>query len=379
MKPKRCLLTSVLIASTLLANPRDVKSTFDLIKKGSALSARDAEKLEERLRKKPGDEEARVQLLSYYAGPPTDLDLPAVKAARSKHILWIIENDPKEGLGLFQIATGIYRINCQGDELADTDAFERASHKWLEQLQKNPRNSEIRRASVDAIQFCRPEQAEQILTDAKDASGLGRLYASAILGINGESYRNSDPAGSDSGFRARPFAEKARQILETESNKDVVVAAARTLLRQGATLWADGKLDWDYTPLGNALLAKAKNLAPDEITLVTLPTTLPARGERPAATIRVGGNVQSTKLVRKVAPVYPPAARDRGVEGTVQLTALIGLDGKVLYLRADAGPAELIPASVEAVRQWEYQTTTLNGKPCYVETRIDVRYTLAPQ
>jgi protein TonB len=97
---------------------------------------------------------------------------------------------------------------------------------------------------------------------------------------------------------------------------------------------------------------------------------------RQTATIRVGGNVQSAKLVRKVAPVYPPAARDRGIEGTVQLTALIGLDGKIIYLRADAGPSELIPPSVEAVRLWEHKTTTLDGKPCYIQTRIDVNYTL---
>jgi len=44
---------------------------------------------------------------------------------------------------------------------------------------------------------------------------------------------------------------------------------------------------------------------------------------------------------------------------------------------ADAGPAELISASLEAVRQWEYKPATLNGKPCYVETRIDVNFTLS--
>jgi len=379
MKSTRGVLIAVMVASTLNTNARDVKSAFELIKKGSALSTSDAKKLEDRLLEKPGDEEARIQLLSYYAGPPVGADLSAVKAARARHILWLIENDPKDGLGLFQIATGVYRLHCQGDDLADPDAFRLASQMWLEQVQRNPGNSAIRHAAVEAIRFCSPEQAEQLLTEGNDASGLGRLYASAILGTTGESYRNSDPAGSDPAFRARPFAEKARQLLEAATTKDLVVAASRTLLREAATLWADGKLDWDYTSVGNSLLAKAKKLAPDEITLLTLPQTLPARGERPPATIRVGGNVQSAKLVRKVTPAYPPAARDLGIEGIVQLTALIGLDGKVLYLRADAGPAELVAASVEAVRRWEYQPTMLNGKPCYVETRIDVNYTLSPR
>jgi hypothetical protein len=377
MKRPRAAIVALAVASALYAHPRDPKISYDLIKKGSVLSAKDAEKLEDRLKKKTGDEEARIQLLSYYAGPPPGADLSAVREARSRHILWLIENDPKDGLGLFQISTGIYRVHCQGDDLADPDAFERASRAWLEQARKNPANSDIRRAAVDAIQYCSPEKAEQILTEGKDASGLGHLYASAILGITGESYRNGDPAGSDASFRARPFAEKARAILEAAADKGLVVAGARTLLRQGAVLWADGKLDWDYTAMGNSLLTRARNLAPDEITLVTLPTELPARGERPPMTITVGGNGQERKLVRKVLPLYPPVARDRGIEGTVHLTALIGLDGKIMYLRADAGPAELIPAAVEAVRQWEYQTTTLNGKPCYIRTRIDVNYVLS--
>jgi hypothetical protein len=84
--------------------------------------------------------------------------------------------------------------------------------------------------------------------------------------------------------------------LEHATDKDLLVAAAIGLLRDGAILCADGKLDWDYTPLGNSVLTKAKGLAPDAMTLLTLPTTLPARGERPPVTIRVGGNVQLANL-----------------------------------------------------------------------------------
>lgn len=363
----------------LQAHPRDAKTTYDLLKKGSALVRKDAEKLEERVKKKPDDEEARIQLLSYYATPPAGADLSAVKAARSSHILWLINNDPKDGLGLFQIATGVYRLHCQGDDLADPEAFSRASELWLEQVKRNPGNVEIRRSAVDAIQFCSPEQAEPILIEGKDGAGLGRLYATAALGVTGRSYLNGDPAGSAPAFRERPFAQRARRLLEEATDRDLLVAAAITLLRDGATLWADGKLDWDYTSLGNSLLVKAKAAAPDEIPLLTLPTVLPARGERPPVTLRIGGNVQAAQITRKVAPAYPPSARDLGIQGTVQLTALIGLDGKILYLRADTGPTELVPASIEAVRQWEYRPTLLNGRPCYVETRIDVNYALTPR
>lgn len=95
-------------------------------------------------------------------------------------------------------------------------------------------------------------------------------------------------------------------------------------------------------------------------------------------TIRVGGNVQAKQIVRKVSPVYPPDARVRGVQGTVRMTALIGLDGSIQYLQTLSGPAELVPASMQSVRQWKYKPTLLNGRPCYVVTQIDVNFVLSP-
>ena len=357
MKAPTSIVPALMLAFSLHAHPRDVRTTFDLLKKGVNLSEKDAEKLEEIVKTKPDDEEARIQLLSYYAAPPTGADLSIVKAARARHILWLIENDPKDGLGLFQVATGVYRVHCQGDDLADPDVFKRVAEMWLEQIKKNPEDGQIRRKAVAAIQFCSPEQAEAILTEAKDETGLGRLYGGAVLGITGESYRNNDPSGSDPSLRERPFAAKARRALEEATDRDLLVAGAEDLLRDGAILWADGKLDWDYTPIGSLVLAKAKAAAPDAMMLLALPTTLPARGERPPPILRVGGNVQAKQFIRKVSPTYPPDARARGIQGTVRMTALIGPDGKILFLHAESGPTELVPASMEAVRQWQYKPT----------------------
>jgi len=127
MSAMRGIAVVAAILLVLPAGARDAKATYDLIKRGTTLSATDATKLEEQLKANPGDEDARIQLLYYYAGPPADTGLSSVKAARATHILWLIENDPKEGLALFQISTGVYRLHCQGDELADSEAFGRAS------------------------------------------------------------------------------------------------------------------------------------------------------------------------------------------------------------------------------------------------------------
>jgi hypothetical protein len=197
--------------------------------------------------------------------------------------------------------------------------------------------------------------------------------------MTGRSFLDFQPSGSDSGFRVRPFAAKARQLLEQATDRDLLVLAAVSLMRDGAVLWADRKLDWDYTPLGNDILARAKRADPNALSLMTLMTAPPARGERPPMTIRVGGNVQQALMVKSVPPHYPPEARTKRITGTVHLSAVIGLDGSVLYAHPESGPSELIPSSVEAVRQWKYKVTTLDAKPCYVVTTVDVNYTLTPR
>jgi TonB family protein len=92
----------------------------------------------------------------------------------------------------------------------------------------------------------------------------------------------------------------------------------------------------------------------------------------------VGGNVQATKLVNKVTPPYPPAARAARIEGAVVLQAEIGVDGSLNSLRvlnSQVDP-DLARAAVEAVQQWRYQPTLLNGQPVEVTTNVTVNFTL---
>jgi len=93
--------------------------------------------------------------------------------------------------------------------------------------------------------------------------------------------------------------------------------------------------------------------------------------------IRVGGNVQAANLVRKVTPVYPPLAKQARVQGTVRFTAIIGRDGAIQNLQLVNGHPLLVPAATEAVKQWVYRPTMLNGEPVEVITQIDVNFTLS--
>jgi protein TonB len=93
--------------------------------------------------------------------------------------------------------------------------------------------------------------------------------------------------------------------------------------------------------------------------------------------VMVGGNVQAARLVNKVQPLYPPLARQTRISGTVKLHAIIGKDGTVQQLAMVSGHPLLVQAALDAVRQWRYQPTLLNGEPVEVDTEIDVIFSLA--
>jgi TonB family protein len=101
-----------------------------------------------------------------------------------------------------------------------------------------------------------------------------------------------------------------------------------------------------------------------------------AREEGAAKRVLLGGNVQAARLVKRVQPMYPTIARQEYLSGTVKLHAVIGTDGSVQSLRVLSGRCSLARASVDAVRQWRYQPTLLNGTPVEVDTEIDVTFSL---
>jgi TonB family protein len=92
--------------------------------------------------------------------------------------------------------------------------------------------------------------------------------------------------------------------------------------------------------------------------------------------LRVGGNVQSAKIIKRVQPVYPVDAREARISGTVRLHVILAKDGTVGQLELMSGHPMLAQAAIDAVRQWTYQPTLLNGFPVEVDTTIDVIFAL---
>lgn len=92
--------------------------------------------------------------------------------------------------------------------------------------------------------------------------------------------------------------------------------------------------------------------------------------------VRIGGNVMQAKAIDRVQPSYPAIARAAHVQGTVVLHAIIAKDGTVQQLQLMSGPPLLVNAAMDAVRQWRYSPTELNGEPVEVDTTIQVVFTL---
>jgi protein TonB len=99
----------------------------------------------------------------------------------------------------------------------------------------------------------------------------------------------------------------------------------------------------------------------------------PPKSNKP---LKVGGNVAQANLIRQVQPVYPQIAKTAHVSGTVVLHAIISKDGSIEELTYVSGPPLLMKAAMDAVHQWRYKPTLLNGEAVDVDTTISVVFTL---
>jgi protein TonB len=94
--------------------------------------------------------------------------------------------------------------------------------------------------------------------------------------------------------------------------------------------------------------------------------------------VRVGGNIRAPRKTLDVRPVYPASMRAAGREGQVPMEAVISADGSVSYVRvlsAQVHPDFAI-AAVDAVRQWRFTPTLLNGQPVEVVMTVNVQFGL---
>jgi TonB family protein len=149
--------------------------------------------------------------------------------------------------------------------------------------------------------------------------------------------------------------------------KDAKVIKSIPLLDQAAL---DAVQQWRFAP---TLL----NGAPVDVifaTTVRFPPNQPSSVDQP---VRVGGAISEPKLLKKVNPVYPDDAREARLTGVVVIEAIIDRQGGVKDAQVLRSPGSSFSrAALDAVRQWKYQPTLLNGVPVEVLFTVTVVFNL---
>jgi len=168
-------------------------------------------------------------------------------------------------------------------------------------------------------------------------------------------------------------------------------AAIKTIVKPVARLIQSGKLMQPRAIPKEVAVFKEAELPPDVINntqtggvfggipgqgMVSGPVAPPP--PKPAAPTRVkqGGNVTAASILTQTRPLYPPLARQARIQGNVVLHAIIDKDGRVAQLEVVSGHPLLVQSALDAVKQWRYKPTQLNGDPVEVDTTITVTFTM---
>lgn len=106
------------------------------------------------------------------------------------------------------------------------------------------------------------------------------------------------------------------------------------------------------------------------------PALLPPPPKPEARPPRIS-HMMEGNLISRVQPVYPPLARAARIQGAVVIRAVISRSGTIENLQTLSGHPMLVPAALDAVRQWRYRPYILNGDPVEVETQVTVNFSLS--
>jgi TonB family protein len=267
---------------------------------------------------------------------------------------------------------------------------------------------------VAVAMWCRNSQLEdrvKKILENRDRRGLGRLAAGmmtvaallaiapvATLRIQAAQQQQAD--GTTATLRGAvmdPSSARvpgARVRLKTASGEVTTVTGADgsfTLQAPaGKTLgfvekmgFMRGEFDVDTTRLTTLNLTLRLGRISETVAVAGVrPATSKPAEASPAKTptrIRVGGNVTAAKLLQKTNPEYPKDLQEQGIEGTVELEAIISKEGNILELRSKSAEGvhdRLIQAAMAAVKTWQYSPTLLNGQPVEIITTVTVRFYL---
>lgn len=352
------------------------KTIDEALHSGTGLDIGGAEILERNLTTDLNNIDIRAQLL-LYSIESASTNAKEASERRARHIEFLVQNLPSERI----LASPLTVINVAAGPLKAPDAYGRIRDLWLTQLAAHPDDPTILEHATYFLRVSDSEKTEQLLlpqirTLPEASIWLGDLYGLAILGVNALDLKTGLAVSAAPALPVNPFAEKARADLLATNNLRVLISALNTFIDHGRALSPNDSLPAGYAALCGQLLSRTKELDPGTAISCDLSAAVP-ESPQPISRIRVGGNIQQAHLVKKVSPAYPLDAKAKGIQGVVRFLTIIDKDGAIKNLNFVSGPLALYKSARDAVQQWVYKPTTLNGNPVEVVTTIEVNYTLS--
>jgi len=213
--------------------------------------------------------------------------------------------------------------------------------------------------------------------DARKANISGTVALHGVIAKDGSLQQIEVVSGPDELRQAAIDAVKQWQYQPTTlSGKPVEVTTMISLVFGLKPSEAQAPTAAPITPAGSSATGSDQSAVPDVLKAPELAPNPPPPSRALPARIKIGGTVQSASLIRLVKPEYPDEAKLAHITGTVRLHVVIARNGLVQDVQYVSGPVMLENAAIDAVKQWRYRPTQLNGHPVEVDTTIDVVFQL---
>jgi TonB family protein len=190
--------------------------------------------------------------------------------------------------------------------------------------------------------------------------------------LRAESELACDDAALRVGLLPSGYAEHLLDLARNFNPQPAIAMAATSNLESRVKSILDPAVNRSFAARRNWLVAALITAA-----VIAPLAVFNLQGQESPTGVRVGGNVQAAKIISQPKPMYPPEMKAQRLEETVVLDAVISKEGVPLSLSSQNGARpEFVKSAVDAVMQWRYEPTLLNGQAVEVETTITVNYTL---
>jgi TonB family protein len=378
--------TTLGAAVLLLASCLQGQVAIVVSPRGLTLSADEIRAAERRVSSTPFDLDARLQLIQLYNGAASGDS--QYRLPRFDQIRWLAEQRPAEDV--FSFATYVGRA---GGFYPNGDDHEAMASLWQSQANRLFDDSRVVTNALRFLSVERKDLAESLFVRAMDArpedvelrARLGIFYATGFAGAD---FPDGQVVTLIQKTQRDEWAAHCRQALDASRDARVLVGASVALPNVAMRRTGGGSEYEAAVRYSEELLRRAETLEhvtgmPFEVQLYATEAHLssgtrlpPFVSPPPHSRIRVAGPVQMANIASNVAPVYPELARQAHVQGSVRFEAVIDETGRIQDLKLLTGHPLLVMAAMNAVNQWVFKPTLLNGAPVAVITTLEVPFVL---